>query len=354
MNKIHLIFRLIKSVFDINKVNNPRSRYHRDARELIKIITAPYKLEDVSNIPTDTKLKMQWYMAECIYACEKFNEISGQRSTSEQRRTYLLSGALVAMCDLIIDDIEMDIEQIKLFKKPTNTDEFSDMVGKLYSSIYNTFIDALEEDVKIRTINYYELLFDAQIRSKQQFDPNLTREDADSICKEKCGYSGLFLRSMVKGEISTIEKDAWFEIGAFIQYCNDAQDLHKDLQNKMRTFASTRPDIETIAKDIDKQKTIAFSLVKEIPFQKRKKDDLLFILHVMCIAIFSKLHAFTRICDYNFSFENFELKSKKEVRSKLSPLHLFRYWLPRALNYRYEDADAPYKFKYSLTNRNLS
>jgi hypothetical protein len=353
MNKLYGTFRLTKALIGINQFNNVHSNYHRQAKKLIKKIITPINLDNAPSIPSNAKLKMQWYMAECLYACEKFNGLIGQTSTATQRRMYLQGGMLGAMCDMVIDDIDMNIERVKSLKRPTNIDPI-DTVEHLYITCYSTFVNSLEEDIKERTIQYYELLFDAQVRSKLQFDQNITRGEVDNICKEKCGFSMLFLRSMVKGKMTTIEKDAWFELGAFVQYCNDAQDLHKDLQKNMRTFASTRPDIEIIAKDLDKQKTIAFSLIKNISFQKEKKDNFLFTLHLMSIVILSKLHAFSSICNYNFSFEKFLSKSKKEIRSKLTAFHLFSYGFSKIINYQYENVENPYQFEYKLTNMNIS
>lgn len=292
---------------------------------------------------------MQWYMAEFIYTCERLNYLLGHRSTVEQRKMYLLSGLLGALCDMIIDDIEMSSDRIMLLKKPSINFEPIDMVEKIYVTCYHTFINSLEENVKQRTIEYYELLFDAQVRSKKQFDQNVTQKEVDDICKQKGGLSMLFLRSMINGKITAIEKDAWFELGGFVQYCNDAQDLYKDLNKNLRTFASTRPDLEIIANNLDKQKVIAFSLIKNTSFQIEKKDNFLFTLHVMSITILSKLHAFSRVCNYNFSFEKLLSKSKKEIRLESASIFLFSYGFPKIVNYQYENVEKPYQFNYNLT-----
>lgn len=354
MNKLYVSLRLIKALIGISPFNNVHSNYHRQAKKIIESITSPYNLNNAPNIPSNAKLKMQWYMAEFIYTCEKFNYLLGQRSTAKQKRMYLLSGALVAMCDMIIDDIEMNIDRIKLLKSPTLNFEPIDMVENIYMTCYNLFVNSIEEDVKQETIEYYELLFDAQVRSKQQFDQNITRKEVNDICKQKGGFSMLFLRAMVKGKMNANEKDTWFELGAFVQYCNDTQDLYKDLKKNLKTFASTRPDIELIAKDLDKQKTIAFSLIKNTSFPKKKKDNFLFTLHVMNIGILSKLHMFSRICGYNFSFEKFLSKSNKEIRSKLTPFHLLKYAFPKIINYQYENMENPHQFEYNLTKMNIS
>lgn len=348
MKPLNLIFRLVKSVNDLRKFNNVNSRYHNEAKDIINTLTASFNLELAKNIPSNFKLKLQWYMAECIYSCEKFNALSGQNSTPQQRKSYLLSGALGAMCDFIIDDIEMGNEQIKTFKNPETEDKYINEVEKLYAIFYHTFINSLEEEIKSRVIAYYELLFDAQLRSKQQFSQNITQQEVDKICKDKSGYSVLFIRAIVAGEITEIEKKAYYELGGYIQYCNDAQDLYKDLKKGLRTFASSRSDLETIAKDIDIQKTIAFSLIKETPFDKNKKDELLFSLHLMGIGILAKLNRYSKICNGHFSFEKLSKKNKEEVRSQLAIRKLLWYSFPRVIKYNYENVDKPFNFQLNL------
>ncbi len=281
-------------------------------------------------------------MAEFIYTCERLNYLLGNRSTVEQRKMYLLSGLLGAMCDMIIDDVEMSTDRIKLLKRPSPSFKPMDMVEELYVTCYNSFVLSLKEDTKQRTIEYYELLFDAQVRSKKQFDKNINQKEVDDICKQKGGLSMLFLRSMINGEITAVEKNAWFELGGFVQYCNDAQDLYKDLNKNVRTFASTRSDLEIIANDLDTQKAIAFSLIKNTSFQLERKDNFLFTLHVMSIAIRSKLHAFSRICNCNFSFEKLQSKSKKEIRLALKAVFLLRYGFPKVISYQYKNVEKPY------------
>jgi flagellin-specific chaperone FliS len=342
--------RLVTAVFDLRKFNNVRSPYHRAAKNIIENLTANLDLESAKDIPSNTKLKLQWYMAECLYSCEKFNNLSRQTSTANQRKTYLLAGALGAMCDFIIDDVVLDTAEIMKFKKPLKEDHYSKPVEKLYAIFYHALIKSLEEDKKAMVLGYYQSLFDAQLRSKKQNDQNISREEVDEICKEKGGYSLLFLRALINGKINDVEERALYEVGAYIQYCNDAQDLHKDLMNDVKTFASTRAELEMIASELDKQKTIAFSLLKETHYHEEEKDYFLFTLYIMGIGILAKLHRYLKICNYNFSLEKLSTKSKEEVRSQLFISKLLVYSFPRVLKYNYEAVDKNYNFNLNLTN----
>ena len=150
----------------------------------------------------------------------------------------------------------------------------------------------------------------------------------------------LFLRALTGKAMIDPEETAWYELGAFVQFCNDAQDLHKDLQKRMRTFASVRPDLKTIAEDINSQKVLTFSLIKQIPFREKEKDDMLLLLHVMFIGLMGKLRAFSSLCENDFNFDAFLLKRKEEIRAHITPRRLFLYVFPRVLNYQYSRVES--------------
>jgi hypothetical protein len=149
---------------------------------------------------------------------------------------------------------------------------------------------------------------------------------------------------MIPGEIGETENNAWMELGAFIQFCNDAQDLHKDGKKGINTFASFRPDLRTLAADLDRQKCLAFGLMKQLHFDRRRKDHLLFILYAMTIGILTKLHGFSKACEGEYTHEKFLYLSKEEARVNPFSFASLRYGLPKLMAYRYETVDKPFAF----------
>ena len=113
---MNLFFKLLKSVFNIQKFNSTNALYHRQAKALLAEFNVDYSLSGDDNLPHNVLLKMQWYMAEFIYSAEMLNDLLGQKSTDKEQRTYLLSGAVVAICDLIIDDLNLTSQEIENLK----------------------------------------------------------------------------------------------------------------------------------------------------------------------------------------------------------------------------------------------
>ncbi len=346
---MNLFSKLIKSVFNIQKFNHTNSKYHREAKKLLQEYTSDFDLSKDPKLPFNALSKMQWYMAEFIYSAEMLNEVMGIKSSPAQRRGYLLSGAVVVICDLIIDDLDLGIAEIRALKRPAKNSSTEGDIFKLYSLLYHTFFDSLGKSAEV-VRNYYELLYEAQIESKRQFDPNLSKAEVDQICIKKCGYTLLFIRAMLEGEINELEERTWYEVGGYIQFCNDAQDLHKDLKANMRTFGTCRKSLSQIASDLDQQRVIAFSLLKKCPFETRRKDFLLFTLYSMGIGIIAKLYRYHLLCQKEFSQEKLATLPKAGVQPQLQAKKLVGYWFPRVLNYRYKNCHKSYNFDFRLNN----
>lgn len=128
---MNLFSKLIKSVFNIQKFNHTNSKYHHDAKILLRDYTANFDLNKDPQVPFNALSKMQWYMAEFIYSAEMLNEVRGIKSNAAQRRNYLLSGAVVAICDLIIDDLDLELEAIKALKRPSKNSSSERDIFKL-------------------------------------------------------------------------------------------------------------------------------------------------------------------------------------------------------------------------------
>lgn len=331
MNKVRKLFRLMRALVQINKFNNTNSVYHRLAKARLNDLETSLTDEIRAMFPKNMVEKMQWYIAEFLFVGEAFNTLLDRELTHEQKEIYVRLGILIALCDLMIDDASLEIVDVELLKHPGKNPKQGNEIHKLYASLYHQFVDSLPSEVKQQALHYYELMFDAQVRSKRQFDPNISTREVDEICSEKCGYSMLLLMVIISHEISAKEVQAFYEVGAFIQFCNDVQDLHKDLQKGMRTFASVRPNIETIAHDLEQQRAMAFSLVKATTLDEKRKDDFLFVIFVMYQAILVKLEIFSRLCGNQFTWEQFRLLDKWVVRSSTTAFKLLVRVVPRIL-----------------------
>lgn len=337
--RARLLVRFARAIRHINNFNRTGSSYHRFAKERLNEELASFSAILRAKFPWNAREKMQWYVAEFLFVGESFSKLLDVPFTQAAKETYFRCGVLVALCDLIIDDVELSDEEIKELKKPLDLNKPGNEVQQLYAEAYRAFFASMPDERNKEVAHYYEKLFDAQVMSKRQFDPNISKEEVDSICREKCGYNFLLLPAILRQEINSLEKETWYEVGALIQFCNDSQDMHKDLQKGMRTFASVRPDIETIVRDLEKQRGIAFTLIAKTSFEDSRKDEFMFSLYVMYIAILAKLSIFSGLCGSRFNPEKFQLLNKEVVRRNISPFRLLKLMLPLVAPYRYDEIE---------------
>jgi hypothetical protein len=341
LNSLANLYKVGRVCWQINKFNNTNSYYHRRARQLLTEFLQPFNLAAIPKLPHNTEDKLRWYMSETLYMGEAFNELFGRKSTPEEKDLYMYSGMLGALLDIMVDDITLSSEQLQQLKDPGLPNENNTPFERLYAAAYHLVFSSIPEEQQATVKHYFTLTYDAQVASKLQFSPQLSRAEVDKISHDKCGYGTLCLRALLPEPISEAEELAWLEIGALIQYCNDAQDLHKDLNKKLRTFASVRPHPDTIAADLDRQKVVACRLFKQTHFAKNRKDFFLLGMQIMYAGILVKLQIMSRLAGTPYSHHKLAALPKAEVRHQTQIRKLLKLSLPKVINYSYEGMDAP-------------
>ncbi len=101
--------------------------------------------------------------------------VTGHNVNDDQKRSYYLCGVLGALGDIIVDDIEITEQRITLLKAPPIDFKCNNEIERLFVQCYHLFIDSVAQPLRQRAIYYYELAFDAQLESKRQFEPLLTK-----------------------------------------------------------------------------------------------------------------------------------------------------------------------------------
>lgn len=347
MNKILNVGRVITAMININRFNNPSSQYHLRSQKIAQEILLGYDGAEFPEVSKKLNLKLQWYMVQTIFCCDNINMLTGHYVNDDQKKSYYLSGVLCGLGDIIVDDTEITEQRIALLKAPPIDLKCENEIERLFVKCYHLFIDSVAQPFRKRAIHYFELAFDAQLESKRQFEPNLTKDEADEICRKKSGYSFLFLRALTEGEIDETEEKALYEIGAFIQFCNDAHDIHKDSLQKIRTFATTSNSLQEIADNLEKQKSMSFTLLKRTNYELKRKNYFLIQIYIMHLALLAKMKKFHEITAPDFSFEKFSSKTKEELKPANAPLYLFQFIFSRSLNYSYENAHLPIQLDLS-------
>lgn len=287
-----LYFSALKELYQFNYTG---SKSHRKAKKFVASLDLNSKLENNSNVPHNYLEKVQWYVMEFEFSCRNLDSIFQIHSSQSSKKAQEFAAVLGVLSDLLIDDLRLEEKDLlQIFdKREANSD--SSAVLNLFQHYYQHFREVAQVETYPDRLKYLDLVLKAQIKSRAQFDPELSKEAAEQICRDKCGYSLLFMRSMIDKKISQDEVSTWYELGSYIQFANDSQDLPKDLKNEMRTFATCRSTYSEIQSDLIRQKEIAFKLLQTLPVKPKKIRFLREILSVMHEAILTKIGVYEKL-----------------------------------------------------------
>lgn len=339
---------MVKTLIRIYHGNNLHGKYHRMASRLIKELLSQFELKNALNLPERTILKIQWYMASALWTCEFLNEMHGLKSTPKQQRMYLLSGSMMAISDILVDDLESDMERVNALKCPdVNFLPESDL-ELVYLKFYFEFFDEIDSNKLNNCKAYYERSYQAQVDSKAQFDPSLSIQEINRLCVDKCGIGMLYLRSMIDAPVSSDEKSALYELGAYIQFCNDTQDIYKDTKKGIRTMANSRAGLKELIHDLDGQKCRTFSMIKKSGFCRARQHQLLFTFNVMGLGIIAKIRRLNEVCEGNYSLDKLVLLSKQNTRISVFNFSSFRFLFPKIIDFDFDTADRRFTYDWDF------
>ena len=167
-----------------------------------------------------------------------------------ERKTLTLMAAITGLFDDFFDRSYESPDRIKGLMSlspetlPQNAHErlFCDLVQEILLISPN----------KKRLYEFAERVFEAQVESLKQKDPNTKWDDLFSITYKKGGESLLFYRCSFSTEISLQEIECLLKIGGLIQVCNDIFDVNKDIKEGIRTVATETKDIKTLKNKVQK------------------------------------------------------------------------------------------------------
>ena len=117
--------------------------------------------------------------------------------------------------------------------------------------------------------------------------------------------------------------------------------MHKDLNQGIQTFATTRATLFHIIDDLEAQRQVAFHSILQLTYPKQKLYNFLFAAHLMAAIIYAKLNVYKQLCNGHFTKEKFSNINKATVRQACSPAKLTPYALPKILKFSYRNIAAP-------------
>ncbi|MEO0469461.1 MAG: hypothetical protein AAF206_07575 [Bacteroidota bacterium] len=315
--------------------------WHRRARKYNRQLLGE-NYDVFTALPYQMQRKIHWYMVSGMWMSALFEMQFGMKAQTAQQKLYALAGALLSLSDILIDDVgEKEIDFKKLLRPEVKeTDSPGEQLYALYHRCLFSQLSGWQYEMADHALQ--QLLW-AQIASRRQFDQNATPEEIDHISAEKGGWSIVLCRALVGQALRPEEEEAAFRLGSWIQYLNDSQDLHKDLQASIRNFANVRQNLHSVVQDLDACRQSVFQQYRQLDLLQ--KDRFAFILQAFHIGVLAKLNHLSGLIGPDNRLDQLRRISPKDARSTPFSFGNVRYALGKILQYDRERLTHPMSFQ---------
>jgi len=201
---------------------------------------------------------------------EGFCALRGKKMTDKERLALTYLGALTGLFDDFFDEKNTTEEHIEELIYNPNENITQNSHELLFIRFYNKAL-ANSHDTNLLKEKFEEV-FKAQVLSKKQNLPKITKKEIDFITLKKGGVSLLFYRSVLIGDITKDEENMIYKLGSLMQLENDIFDIYKDYQNNIKTLPTTETEIKNLIKKYNKAIQNTLLNIKKTGFPTKNKQ----------------------------------------------------------------------------------
>lgn len=174
---------------------------------------------------------------------EEYCLLRGKKMTDDERYRLTYMGALTGLFDDLFDEKETEENHIKELVNEAAEQIARNSHEKLFIRFYKKVLDSGNSSLVKEHLNR---VFDAQVLSKRQKEPDIGKEEIRHITIEKGGTSLLFYRCTFQEPVSESEHQVLYHLGGLGQLENDIFDIYKDLRDQIRTLATTTKQVSNL------------------------------------------------------------------------------------------------------------
>jgi len=274
------------------------------------------------------KIKSYYGVSVAAILGEGFCLLRGRKMSDTERTQLTYLGALTGLFDDFFDKKNTPEDHIKeMFNNP-NEKLARNSHELLFIRLY---LKALIGNNTSLIKEYANKVFEAQILSKKQKNPELDRDTIKSITIQKGGMSILFYRCVFEDEITDKEYDMLYHLGGLGQLENDLFDVYKDYQEQIRTLATTEQKISKLRSIYVTLMNEVFDLLLQTDFEKRDQNkffNLISLISCRGLVCLDFLKKTEKLSNGSFDIPSYERKDLVCDMDKLSnQLKLFNYFV---------------------------
>ena len=187
--------------------------------------------------------------------------------TLQERLACTYQGAFTGLFDDFFDKHQMSDDLLQSFIEHPDEINASNASERLFLQFFNKARNNFCN--KELTIYYLREVYKAQVESRKQASPGLSRDEIKRITINKGGVSVLFYRSVFANMLSPAEEKALYNMGGLMQLGNDIFDVYKDSLNGIETLMTTTGKVNDVRVIFKEMAGSSFDAFYHIGYEKR-------------------------------------------------------------------------------------
>jgi hypothetical protein len=255
---------------------------------LLPRLTSARKKNDGSLDENDFKKITHYYgLAVPAILGEAICQLRGKEMTTRERMALTFQGAMTGLFDDFFDKKDMDEEMVRTLMEKSLALKGANAAEKLFLEFYRVAIEYAHEPHLM--VKYLSRVYDAQIESKKQSKPGLSKDEMHRITIDKGGVSVLFYRAVLDHPFLEGEEEALYKTGGLMQLGNDIFDVYKDLNKGIETLMTTTKSVANVKEVFNKARAESFESIRLLGYSPKNIDR---FLQYVSMALCSRCYVF--------------------------------------------------------------
>jgi len=235
--------------------------------------------------------------------------IWGRALSKKERELLTYLSAFAPLMDDFFDKDKRDLSEIRsLIFQPSSfvPQNDSEHLAKFILEKLHALVHPLNADWKETAVK----LLEAQQRSTQQANPDLSKAEVEQICYDKGGFTLMMGRVLLANPVASIEQEAIMNLGYLIQFVDDIFDIWEDSQNGIKSLANQSQSMEALENVYCSKLNKVYDSVYDLGFDSKNVSRFLNCMFILFVRGFVALEQFKAV--------------EKSCGGKLNPLTIKR------------------------------
>lgn len=195
--------------------------------------------------------------------------LRGRKMSQKERKASTYQGALTGLYDDFFDKTRLPHEEIQKMMLEAGAYKAQSSLEKLFIHFLNNVHLSIND--RRYFSETFNRVYEIQIETQDQLDPDLSWQAIKEITFRKGGLSLLFYRSIFEDRLKDGEGEALYHTGALMQLGNDIFDVYKDQKENIRTLPGTCTNIDEVRKVFESQLAKTLIMIENVDFPLKNK-----------------------------------------------------------------------------------